>query len=119
MNTDISKQIMLDALWTLCREYPILTYVCLLSLFAGLGKFIVTQYLLYTQVKTFPRVLFTVTFMCSLSLLALVLFEIVGIGSPELRIRLWHISLLFITADCILLIPNMIIFKMVYLNNCR
>jgi hypothetical protein len=82
-----------------------------------LGKFIVTQYLLYTQVKTMPRLIFTVTFMCSLSLLVLVLFEIVEIGSSELRIHLWYITLLSITAICILVVPNLIIFKMLYLNN--
>jgi hypothetical protein len=81
-----------------------------------LGKFIVTQYLLYTQVKTLPRLIFTTTFMCSLSLLVLILFEIVEIGEPELRIRLWYVALLFITFDCIILVPNLIILKMLYLN---
>jgi hypothetical protein len=64
-----------------------------------------------------PRLIFTVTFMCSLSLLVLVLFEIVEIGSSELRIHLWYITLLSITAICILVVPNLIIFKMLYLNN--
>jgi hypothetical protein len=89
----------------------------LLVLFAMLGKFIVTQYLLYTQVKTLPRIIFTVTFMCSLSLLVLVLFEIVEIGTPELRVNLWYASLLCITSICILIVPNLIIIKMLYLNN--
>lgn len=72
---------MLESLWEVCREFPLLTFLCLLAFFALLGRFIITQYLLYTQVKTLPRLIFIVTFMCSLSLLVLVLFEIVEVGT--------------------------------------
>lgn len=65
---------MLESLWEVCREFPILTFTLLLIFFALLGKFIVTQYLLYTQVKILPRLIFTTTFMGCLCLLVLILF---------------------------------------------
>lgn len=108
---------MFEDIWALCRQFPLITFFSFLVLFALIGQFIVTQYLLYTQVKTLPQVIFTATFMCSLSLLVLVLFEIVEVGTPDLRIHLWYFSLLGITSLCILVVPNLIIIKMIYLNN--
>ena len=69
-----------------------------------------------TRLNKLPRIVFTTTFVCSLSLLMLVLFEIGEIGSPEFRIKLWYIFILILSLGSTTVVPTLIILKLVYWN---
>ena len=110
---------MLEQVYVVVREFPVLTTFFNLILFGLLGDFIVTNYLMETRLNKLPRIVFTLTFISSLSLLMLVLFEIGEIGDPAFRIRLWYLCILILSLGCTTAVPTLIFLKLFYWNAAR
>lgn len=59
------------------QAYPNLAFFLSFAFFSWLGNAIVTHYLIEKQIRHWPsRLVFVVTFACSISLLSMYLFEI-------------------------------------------
>ena len=59
--------------------YPNMSFFFSFACFSWLGNTIMTQYLMEKQISHWPsRVVFLITFSCSLSLLSMYLFEIMA-----------------------------------------
>ena len=81
----------LELAGSLFTTYPISTFCVMTGCFGWLGYVIVTQYLMEKQIRSFfPKTIFTITFMCSVSLLAMYLYEI---SSIEMGENLWDFLL--------------------------
>lgn len=101
---------MFTTLLELVREYPGVSFSSMMVMFAFLGYSIVTQYLMDKQIRSFlPKTIFIVTFVCSLSLLAMYLYEISSIHLSE---ALWDFLLSMEVFMCIIVIPTCLILRL-------
>jgi len=71
--------------------YPNLAFFLSFAFFSWLGNAIVTYYLIEKQIRHWPsRLVFVITFACSISLLSMYLFEIMRLPISE---NYWYIVL--------------------------
>ena len=103
---------MLLSLSELIRQYPQSSFCVMLVLFSIIGYLIVTRYLMEKKIRNFlPKTIFIVTFVCSLSLLAMYLYEISHINLPD---SLWDLTLSVLVINCTILIPITLLLKLPY-----
>ena len=82
--------------------------------FGSLGYYIVTRYLMDKRIKgLLPKFIFTVTFMCSLGLLLMYLYEIFRIDIPE---TIWDFILAILVIMCVIIIPICLLFRLPYIT---
>lgn len=82
--------------------------------FGSLGFYIVTQYLMDKRIKGFlPKSIFTVTFMCSLGLLLMYLYEIFQVN---VSVHIWDFILAILVIMCVIIIPVCLMFQMPYIT---
>ena len=68
---------MMNTLSQIGNAYPNLSFFASFAFYSWLGNAIVTHYLIEKQIRHWPsRVVFVVTFACSISLLSMYMFEI-------------------------------------------
>lgn len=78
-------------------------------IFASIGYLIVTRYLMEKQIRNFlPKTVFIITFSCSVSLLAMYMYEISHIHMSE---ALWDIILSLLVIMCTIVIPVLLLLK--------
>ena len=91
-------------------EYPNISFFLAIALFCWLGNFIMTQYLMEKQIRhTNSKIVFLITFSCSLSLLSMYLFEIL---SFKIDRYYWTFSLIVLVSMCEVVIPICLIFRL-------
>lgn len=82
--------------------------------FGSLGFYIVTRYLMDKRIKGFlPKTIFTVTFMCSLGLLLMYLYEIFQVS---VSVHIWDFILAILVIMCVIIIPVCLMFQMPYIT---
>lgn len=100
---------MLTTLIDLIKEFPTISFLMMVALFAWIGYLIVTRYLMEKQIRNFlPKVIFIITFACSVSLEAMYLYEI---SSIHMREALWDFILSVQVIMCIIVIPIVLLMK--------
>ena len=100
------------AMFDLIKEYPISSFFIMTFMFAWLGFLIVTRYLMEKQIRNIlPKIIFIVTFTCSVSLLAMYLYEISLIHMSE---TFWKILLSVLVIMCTVVIPLVLLMKLPY-----
>ena len=105
-------------MWTLLKEtitsYTLESLFCFQLAFGSLGYLIVTRYLMDKRIKGFlPKSIFTVTFMCSLGLLLMYLYEIFRLDIPE---TIWDFILAILVIMCVIIIPVCLMFRVPYIT---
>ena len=89
-----------------------MSFLFMVTMFAWLGFVIVTRYLMEKQIRNFlPKIIFIVTFACSVSLLAMYLYEISLIHMQE---ALWNFLLSVLVIMCTIIIPIVLLLKFPY-----
>jgi hypothetical protein len=100
---------MFESFTSIFREYPIITFCLMVFIFASTGYLIVTRYLMEKQIRSFlPKTVFILIFSCSVSLLAMYLYEISHIHMSE---TLWDIILSIQVILCTIIIPALLLLK--------
>lgn len=96
----------------LIKAYPLASFSIMIVSFSVIGYMIVTRYLMEKQIHNiFSKIIFTLTFVCSLSLLAIYLYEISNI---QLSSSLWDIILSTLVIICTIVIPIALLLKLPY-----
>lgn len=100
-------------MWEFLKEWlldsPSLTFLITLGVFAWVGYLVVTRYLMEKQIRSFySKMVFIATFMCSLGLLAMYLYEISLINIPDI---FWYIILSSLVFISLIVIPISLLFK--------
>lgn len=81
----------------------------MVTIFANAGYLIVTRYLMEKQIRGFlPKAVFILTFSCSVSLLAMYMYEISMIHMNE---TLWNVILAVQVIMCTVVIPVLLLLK--------
>ena len=92
------------------KQYPGFSFGFMMTLFALLGYTIVTQYLMDKQIRSYmPKTIFIITFVCSLSLLAMYLYQISLIHLSE---TLWDFMLSTLVIKCTIIIPICLLLRL-------
>lgn len=105
-------------MWTFLKQtiydYPIESLLFFQAAFGSLGFYIVTRYLMDKRIKGFlPKSIFTVTFMCSLGLLLMYLYEIFQVKISE---SIWDFILAILVIMCVIVIPVCLMFRLPYIT---
>lgn len=105
----------LEYLATIGTLYPSLSFVFTIAATSWLGNAIMTQYLMEKQIRhTLSRIIFLVTFSCSLSLLSMYLFEIMRF---KINHSYWYFVLTVLIAMCEIVIPLCLIFRLPFVDH--
>lgn len=100
---------MLTEFSSLFRDYPVSSFCVMVVAFASIGYLIVTRYLMEKQIRNFlPKTVFIITFSCSVSLLAMYMYEISYIHMSE---TLWDLILSTLVIMCTIVIPVFLLLK--------
>lgn len=103
---------MLTSMFDLITEYPTTSFFVMILMFAWLGFLVVTRYLMEKQIRNIlPKIIFIITFTCSVSLLAMYLYEISLIHMSE---TFWDILLSVLVIMCTIVIPLVLLMKLPY-----
>jgi hypothetical protein len=95
-------------------SYPSLSFLFTIFAACWLGNAIMTQYLMEKQIRhTLSRVIFLITFSCSLSLLSMYLFEIMRF---KINHSYWYVDLITLVAMCQIVIPICLIFRLPFVG---
>ena len=94
--------------------YPSLSFLFTILAACWLGNAIMTQYLMEKQIRhMLSRIIFLITFSCSLSLLSMYLFEIMRFKIDH---SYWYFVLITLVTMVIIVIPICLIFRLPFVG---